>query len=76
MMALAVAMVLALAVLAAPSHAQEKRYLWTAQEVGTGLFAMTTNVTNIVGRYLPKDTKIDILPSGAVVASCTMVNVG
>jgi hypothetical protein len=73
---LAVVTVLSLALFASPSQAQEKRYLWTAQEVGTGLFAMTTNVTNIVSRYLPKDVKIDILPSGAVVASCTMVNDG
>lgn len=62
--------------LPADSPAQEKRYVFTAQEVGTALYMMTTNVTNVVTRYLPKDVKLDILPSGAVVASCTMVNDG
>jgi len=76
MVLIALATLLVLVVCASPSQAQEKRYLWTAQEIGTGIFAMTTNVTNIVSRYLPKDVKIDILPSGAVVASCTMVNDG
>ena len=57
-------------------QAQEKRYVFTAQEVGTALYMMTTNITSIVSRSLPKDVKIDILPSGAVVASCTMVNDG
>lgn len=76
MVVLAVVTVLALALFGSPSQAQEQRYLWTAQEVGTATFAMTTNITNIVSRYLPKDVKIDILPSGAVVASCTMVNDG
>ncbi|GHU02948.1 C4-dicarboxylate ABC transporter substrate-binding protein [Betaproteobacteria bacterium] len=62
-------------VTAAPAELKD-RYVFTAMEPGSSILVLTTTVTGLAEKYLPKGVKVDINPSGGTVASCTMVDSG
>lgn len=61
---------------AAPEAQFEDRYRFTAQEAGTSLLVFATVITESLKPYLPANVELDILPTGATIASNTMVNDG
>ena len=54
----------------------EDRYLFTSQEPGTSLLIFATVITECLKEYLPAHVELDIIPTGATLASNTMVNDG
>lgn len=52
------------------------RYTFTAQEAGSTILVIATAITENLKPYLPDNVELDILPTGATVASNTMVNEG